>query len=118
MDIFYEQLWKCKCGFEFIARSGLLEIDQNDFGPTHCISGYHCKKCGSVKNVAWCVGNDDVREENKKLCVNQSDICDNCGTQMTPMNEPKFTFLQRAVLCPKCKKKELKYKNIVNILET
>lgn len=109
MGIVYEQLWQCSCGFKFVERDGLYEADPNDFGTTHSISGYHCPKCGAVKNVACNCSLEQPKEENKRLCVNESDICDNCGTQMDIMNKPRLKFLQKGLLCPKCKKKTLKF---------
>ena len=114
MGIFEVELWKCSCGFEFIAQDGLYEADPNDFGTTHVISGYHCEKCGEVKNVACNCSLERPQEENKHLCVNESDVCDNCGSKMKIMSPPKIKFLQKGLLCPKCKKHNLKYIKVLD----
>ena len=92
MGIVEEELWKCKCGFEFIVESGIFEADLNDFGTSHFISDCHCPKCGQVKNVVSHSSLEDPLEYNKDLCIKESDICDNCGTEMLYMNKPKFRF--------------------------
>ena len=114
MGFVEEELWKCRCGFEFIANSGVYEADPNDFGTSHIISGYHCPKCGQVKNIASHSSLDKPLECNKNLCVNESDICDNCGTKMQYMNKPRFRFFSNGLLCPKCKKIRLKFKKTLD----
>ena len=113
MGIVEEELWKCKCGFEFIAESGLYEADPNDFGTIHFISGYHCPKCGQVKNVANHVLYEQPQDDNRDLCINESDLCDNCGTKMKFLDKPKFKLFSKGLLCPQCKKKTLKFEKIV-----
>ena len=112
MGIMDEEIWQCEnCGFEFVGISGLFEADPNDFGTTHHISPHHCPKCGNLKNLSSCIGFvfESPQEGNKKLCRHDTDTCDICGTKMQDLKKPETKIFQKSYLCPKCKKKKLKF---------
>ena len=44
----------------------------------------------------------------------ESDVCDNCGSKVKIMSPRKIKFLQKGLLCPKCKKHNLKYIKVLD----
>ena len=110
MGIFQMQLWKCKsCGFEFEGYDGLYEADPNDFGTSHTVEPYYCAKCGSVKNVSYCISPYPPLPENKDLCRHDSSICETCDTEMQPLTKTKFKIFKIYYKCHNCGKKAFRF---------
>ena len=110
MGIFYEEFWKCKnCGYEITLMHGLYEADPGDFGTTHHVVPYYCPKCNAVKDVSRCISIDEPEPQNKRLILNESDICEHCGTKMKFLEKNLFLFFRKKYKCPKCGKKHFRF---------
>lgn len=86
-----------------MGEDGLYEADPSDFGTTHSVSPYYCPKCHSLKNVSVCVSPHEPMPGNEDLIRRDSDLCENCGSEMQLLDKKK------EYNCPRCGKKHFRF---------
>ncbi len=116
MGVFYQETWKCNsCHYKINLMRGCYEADPSDFGTTHFVSPYYCPKCNSVKNVINHAGLEEPKPENKNRIHNDSNICEQCDTEMKVLEKGKL-FKKWGIFkewekhnCPECGKKQFHF---------